>query len=152
MDCLESIPLYKKRHLRVTFAAVVFSDAHYDCILNLKNILRRFNIISELNVTYADTDTHDLRLQPSRIIPVILSITNAKEVNLSSMSDMSWYRSRFEQRIRLIKLEENALYSRYSRLLPIFDSVISKRREDNLKLLEDQPQETDAKRLSNNSV
>jgi hypothetical protein len=50
--CLENIESYRRRALRIILGDVTFDEKHYECLVNLKRILRRFNIY-ELQVNFA---------------------------------------------------------------------------------------------------
>jgi len=132
---LENIEPYRRSHLRVTLFDVRFDAMHYDCILNLKNILRRLNVISELRVEFVFLHVRVEGNHPllrHLIMTRILSITNTKEINLP---DMLWWRSRLDRDIRDVKLEENALYAP---LLPVFASLASRRHRHSVEVLEQQ--------------
>lgn len=131
---LENIDPYKRRHLSITFSNVKFTGRHYDCILNLKNILREFNIIRELHI---DFEWRHVRVESDEpwlrrlIIARILSLTNVKKINFP---EVQWWYSRLDQDIRAVKLEDNALYAP---LLPIFASLKSERHSFSIEQLED---------------
>jgi hypothetical protein len=146
---LENIALFRRRHLRITLYNVAFERAHYDHIINITRILRDLQVISELNIDFQSKHVLVDGTQPwlrKVILTRILSMTNSNEINFP---DARWWRLHLDRDIRAVKLEENALYAP---LLPIFDAVTSKRRENSLELLDESPQEPAVKQLAFNCV
>lgn len=127
---LESIEGYRIRHLRITISNVLLYKFHYDCIINIKNIIRQFSVIDGVQLNFAYQEARHLPdwIEMLDLISArTLSISNVQQIEFSNvlwlnLSDVINWTERLDGTIRDIKIEDNAIYAP---LLPMFSTLHS---------------------------